>query len=123
MNTISVFGRCTRDINVSYKENGQVVIAFILADNEYNGKEKITNFFRCVAFGQKAENLGNNIGQGTGIMVTGKLIKTKFTGKDGVTRTQDDIIVEKYQLTDKKETQNQPEPEPQPETKPESPAE
>lgn len=102
-NQINVWGRCVREPEVFYNEEGQVMVSFDIADNYYNGKEKSVNFFRCVAFGKRAEYLGNTIGKGMGIYVSGRLNKSKYTGQDGVTRTEDDILISNFEFTDKKE--------------------
>ena len=111
MNVITVFGRCTKDPRVIYREDEQPMIEFFIADNDYDGKKiivdgkekKPVNFFRCVAFGVRAEKLGNVLGKGVGVMVSGRLTKSEYQGKDGIKRMQDDILVDKFEFTDRKE--------------------
>ncbi len=101
MNTIVIFGRVTRDPEVFWNEEGDAMLSFTLADNSY-GKKKTVNFFRCVCFGARAEKMGNLIGKGTGLMISGKLETGKYVGKDGIERQQFDVLVNDFTLTDSK---------------------
>ena len=108
MNTIVVTGRCVREPEVLY-EDEKVMVSFTIADNGHNGREKTVNFHRCVAYGSRAERLGNILGKGVGISVSGRLNKSKYTGKDGVTREQCDILVNDFTFTDRKDSVPTPE--------------
>lgn len=103
-NQINVWGRIVREPDVQYYENGKKVrVSFDIADNYFNGREKSVNYFRCVAFGKRAEYLGNNIEKGMGIYISGRLSKTEFKDQNGITRTEDDILISNFEFTDKKD--------------------
>lgn len=103
MNTIVVSGRCFLEPDIYQNEAKDTMIAFVVVDNGFNGREKTVNYHRCVAYGSRAERLSKFLKKGTGISVSGRLNKSKYKGKDGIEREQTDILVNDFMFTDRKE--------------------
>lgn len=81
--------------------------SFSLATNtSYNNKNgdriTATEWHRCVAFGNKAEVLGQYAKKGSKLAVQGKLHYNRYTDKDGVERLSVDIIVHDFIFLDKR---------------------
>lgn len=61
-------------------------------------KEKITNFFGIVLFGQKAELLAKYCNKGSYITVTGELKDNQYTDKEGNKRYEVQLLCDDVQL-------------------------
>ena len=92
MNKVEISGKATR--NAEIKRNGESVVAkFTIAVPRPLTKEQkqkaeaegkpTADFVPCTAFGKKAE-FCENVKQGTGWLVTGRIQTGSYTNKDGV---------------------------------------
>ena len=100
MNNWIGIGRLTRDIDVRYAAQTQKAVArFTLAIDDGYGENKKTNFISIVAFGKTAENLEKFSGKGLRIAIIGH-IQTGSYEKDGVTHYTTDIVADRIEFID-----------------------
>lgn len=88
---------------LKYTASGQAYINFSIPvserkKNEATGRwedvEGATSWYRCVAFGQIAENISESCPQGTRITVQGRIKMSNWTTPEGVDRTSAEIVVD-----------------------------
>lgn len=110
MNKITLIGNLVRDPELSVTPNGVSVCRFTIAVNrkfqkDTNG-EKITDFFRIVAWRQQAEFCSNYLAKGRKVAVVGELQATAYVGKDGEPHPSLDVALDEIEfLTPKSEGQ------------------
>jgi single-stranded DNA-binding protein len=71
MNTITIHGNLTRDIELATASNGTKYVRFSVASNR-GSKSESTDFFRCAAFGDWVSALAD-LPKGTWVKVTGSV--------------------------------------------------
>ena len=102
-------GRLTRDVELRRSAEGKAFAHFALAvDRSYKNKqgEYETDFFDCVAIGQKAETIGKYVHKGDKFMVCGTL-ENRSWEKDGRKYKSTEVIVDKFDfLENKKQTES-----------------
>ncbi len=107
MNTISLVGRITKDLELRYTQSNKPVCEFNLAVNRI-GQEQ-TDFITCQVWNGQAENLSKYQGKGSLIGVLGSLRVDQFQDKDGNNRYKTYVLANNIEyLGTKKETQEQP---------------
>ncbi len=105
MNRAIIMGRITKDLEIRQTPGGMAVLRFTVAVERRTKGEKQTDFISCVAFGQTAENIGKYFGKGRLILIEGN-IKTGSYEKNGQTVYTTDIVVERFDFTGEKSTQD-----------------
>ena len=98
MNELTLYGRLTRDPDVSYSSKGIAVLKATIAID--HGKE-ITNFIPITAFGKTAEIMGNSLCKGHRILVKAHL-QTGVYDKDGKKVFKLDVIVDRFTFVETK---------------------
>lgn len=88
MNKSIMMGRLVRDPEIRYSQTnkGELAIAnFRLAvDRKYvRDGEQEADFFKCTAFGRKAEFVADNLFQGIKVIVEGRMQNDNYTNRDG----------------------------------------
>lgn len=78
MNTITIHGNLTRDIEIASKGDTQYA-KFTLASNR-GPKSEATDFFRCAGFGNWIADLAD-LTKGTFVKVTGSVRLGEYDGK------------------------------------------
>ena len=110
MNNWIGIGRLTRDIDVRYASQTQKAVArFTLAIDDGYGENKKTNFISIVAFGKTAENLEKFSGKGLRIAIIGH-IQTGSYEKDGQKVYTTDIVADRIEFIDWKNSEKVSEP-------------
>ena len=110
MNNWIGIGRLTRDIDVRYAAQTQKAVArFTLAIDDAYGENKKTNFISIVAFGKTAENLEKFSGKGLRIAIIGH-IQTGSYEKDGQKVYSTDIVADRIEFIDWKNSEKVSEP-------------
>lgn len=86
MNTLNLSGRLVRDPQISFSQEGNQISRFTLAVNRPVGKDKepAADFIPCVTFGKLAEFAGNNLFQGSKIIVSGRISSGSYINKDNI---------------------------------------
>lgn len=95
MNSITLMGRLTADVELKTTQSGLEVCSFCIAVNRPVAKdaEKQADFINCVAWRQTAAFISNYFGKGDMIAVEGSLQSRKWTDKDGNNRTSHEVNI------------------------------
>lgn len=100
MNTISISGRVaqpqTRELS-----NGNKMLTFSIADDQFVKGEKKTQWFRCALFGKRAESLESLVVKGASVTVGGQLQVNEFDGNDGKMMNNNVVVNDIYVATSK----------------------
>ena len=97
-NQITLAGRLTRDIQLSYTPSQTAVADFGMAVNKKYKDKETTLFVDCVAFGKSAENLNKYVGKGDSLLISGELQFESWTAQDGSKRSKHKIMVQSFQF-------------------------
>lgn len=107
MNVVILAGRTTKDIEV--KDAGTTKVAnFSLAvdrDRKAEGQPE-ADFHNCTVFGKTAENMAKYVGRGSQIVVKGALQNNQYTDKDGKSRTNTAVVLDKVDFVNLKAPAN-----------------
>ena len=103
MNKVILIGRVSSDISINKTQSGTETATFSVAvdRNLGAGKEKGTDFIRCVAWGKTTTFLGQYFSKGKQIALEGN-IKTGSYEKDGVKHYTTDVWVDKVEFVGSK---------------------
>lgn len=113
-NIVILTGRMTKDADLRYTNTQVAVARFTLAldrGKDKDGKDKGADFPGCIAFGKTAEFIDKYIGKGNRISIVGHL-QTGSYDKDGQKVYTTDIIVDKVEPIDWKDSKKQTESDP-----------
>ena len=106
MNTVTLLGRLTKDIEFRYMPNGKGVASFTLAVNRpfknANGENE-ADFIPVVLFGKTAELAANYVHKGQRLLVEGRLQVRSYDAKDGSKRYVTEVIGNDIEFIEKKE--------------------
>ena len=97
MNTISITGRLTTDLELKMTQSGVAVCSFTVAVKRPRTKDE-TDFLNCTAWKQSAEYLCNYGRKGNLVAVTGALVSRKWEDQNGNKRTSYEISVDNAEL-------------------------
>ena len=75
MNSVTISGRITANVEVKTAESGTKYAQFSIADRK---NKETTYFFDCAATGAIAENIGKYFSKGDQIIITGTLQQGKY---------------------------------------------
>lgn len=105
MNNISLVGRLTKDVELTFVANtGKAVARFSIAVNRKFKKDEV-DFINCVAFDKTGEIIAQYMAKGSQIAITGALRTGSYEAKDGTKKYTSDVIVESFDFVGKKEEQ------------------
>lgn len=97
MNTISITGRLTSDLELKMTPSGVSVCSFTVAVKRPRSKDE-TDFLNCTAWRQSAEYLCNYGRKGNLVAVAGMLTSRKWEDQNGNKRTSFEIVVDNAEL-------------------------
>ena len=112
MNNFYGIGRLTKDVTVNYTPSQMAVARFNIAldrGKDRNGESRVADFPSCVAFGKTAENLEKFSGKGLRIAIIGH-IQTGSYEKDGQKVYSTDIVADRIEFIDWKNSEKVSEP-------------
>lgn len=112
MNNFYGIGRLTKDVTVNYTPSQMAVARFNIAldrGKDRNGESRGADFPSCVAFGKTAENLEKFSGKGLRIAINGH-IQTGSYDKDGQKHYTTDIVADRIEFIDWKNSEKVSEP-------------
>lgn len=113
INTVSISGNLTRDIDNRTTNNGMTIGRFGVAVNErrknQNGEwEDYANFVDCVLFGRRAEALAQYLTKGMKVAVKGRLHYSSWEDKNGGgKRSKLEVVVDDIDLMSRTDGQGQ----------------
>jgi single-strand DNA-binding protein len=94
MNRITVVGNVGQDPQLRYSPSGKPIVKFSVADTTGKDEHKRTVWHDVVAFDEQAENIAAQVSKGSRVVVTGRLNKEPFEGKDGVKRVSVEVVAD-----------------------------
>ena len=99
MNTITITGNVGRDPELKYSANGTAVVKFSVADTAGRDDNKKTIWHDVVVFKEQAEHVAASVKKGSRVIVTGRLDKSEYTGKDGVKKQRVEVIADDVSIS------------------------
>lgn len=97
-NSVTLIGGVTRDVDLTFLNNGQAAAKFGLAvDNGYKKDGewvKKVSFFEIIAYGTLAENVANTLKKGYRTTVVGKLQQRSWENENGDKRSVVEVIAD-----------------------------
>ena len=97
-NKVILMGNLTKDPEIRYTPSGTPVANFRLAvNNRYKQGEEFKEevcFIDIVVFGKQAENCGQYLGKGQGVIVDGRLQERRWETEDGVKRSKHEVVAQ-----------------------------
>lgn len=101
LNRVILMGRITREPDMRISQNGTRVLIFTIAIDR--GKDKDTDFIKCIAFNQRADFISRYFGKGRMIAIEGNL-KSGSYEKNGQTIYTTDVWVDNVSFTGEQKT-------------------
>ncbi len=94
MNTITLIGRTTAEPELRFSAGGTPVCSFRLAVNTppRDGKDQPAVFVDVITFGAQAEAIGEHVGKGRQLGVSGRLSYRQWQTEDGTTHSKHEVI-------------------------------
>ncbi|MES5423305.1 single-stranded DNA-binding protein [Lacticaseibacillus paracasei] len=112
LNSVSLTGRLTRDVDLRYTQSGTAAGSFTLAvDRKFKSKngERETDFISCVIWRKSAENFANFTKKGSLVGVEGHIQTRTYDNAQGQKVFVTEVIVENFALLESRQTsQNSP---------------
>lgn len=96
LNTVTIMGRVTKDVELRTTESGMHVANFSVAvdrDFQSGGIKREVDFFNCVAWKQAADFIQKHFQKGRMICLTGRMQCRKWTDKNGNNRDVWELVV------------------------------
>lgn len=109
MNKIIIVGNLTKDVELAQTAKGTAYCNFSVAvkramtDTQGN---RLTDFFNCTAWKQKAETIAKYCKKGNKVLVEGEMNSNTFTNKDGLKQTNWNIVVLNIEFLGNKQDDN-----------------
>lgn len=105
MNSIIIGGRLTKDPELRYTKNNNPVATFTVAVQ----RDKVTtDFFRCIAFKQRADVIQRYFVKGSQIFIRGRMQSSEYE-KDGIKMRSWEVVVDEIEFGAKRDAKNGPE--------------
>lgn len=103
LNSVTLLGNLTRDVELRYTASGAAVASFCLATNErFKGKsgewEDKAEFHNITLWGKLAEVASEYLAKGKQCLIIGRLQTRKWQDKSGADRYTTEIVGEKMQM-------------------------
>ncbi|MBQ6127122.1 single-stranded DNA-binding protein [Candidatus Saccharibacteria bacterium] len=93
LNSIILMGRITHSLELKKTPSDKSVLNFSIAVERSFGKEKVTDFFDCVAWNTTAEFICKYFAKGDMIAVVGQMTTRDYTGKDGTKKKAYEVLI------------------------------
>lgn len=106
MNTVSIIGRLTRDLELkTFNEGKGFYTRFTLAINRVQHKDMQAeaDFINIVAWSGLAETLCKHLKKVSQIAITGRLSSSSYVDKDGNKRYSTEVVAEDFKFLDNKQ--------------------
>ena len=106
MNQLTIIGNLTKAPELRVTTSGHEVCNFTVAVNRRqkaaNG-ESVADFFRVSAWDEKARNCATYLAKGKKVCVVGSVSVNTYTGNDGETRAQMEVMANTVEFLSPKE--------------------
>lgn len=104
MNSISIDGRITKDLEIKMSNDNKELLPFTIANQR--DKEN-TNFINCIAFGNTAKFITQYFKKGDGINIEGELSQKSYKNKEGKIVYDYNVLVKEVGFPLSRTTQKQ----------------
>ena len=112
LNSVSLTGRLTRDVDLRYTQSGTAAGSFTLAvDRKFKSKngERETDFVNCQIWRKSAENFANFTKKGSLVGVEGRIQTRTYDNAQGQKIFVTEVIVDNFALLESRQaSQNNP---------------
>ena len=112
LNSVSLTGRLTRDVDLRYTQSGTAVGSFTLAvDRKFKSKngERETDFVNCQIWRKSAANFANFTKKGSLVGVEGRIQTRTYDNAQGQKVFVTEVIVDSFALLESRQAyQNNP---------------
>ncbi len=109
-NKVIMIGNLTKDPEVRYTPSGTAVANFGLAVNHrYKQGDEMKDevcFIDIVVFGKQAENCGQYLSKGQGVIVDGRLQQRRWEADDGQKRSRHEVVAQSVRFLSKKQSES-----------------
>ncbi len=106
-NKVILIGNLTKDPEIRYTPNGTAVASFRLAVNRrYKQGEEFKEevcYIDIVVFGKQAENCGQYLNKGSGVIVEGRLQERRWDTEDGQKRSKHEVVAQTVRFLPKRQ--------------------
>lgn len=106
-NKVILIGNLTKDPEIRYTPSGTAVANFGLAVNRrYKQGDEVKEevcFIDIVVFGKQAENSGQYLSKGQGVIVDGRLQQRRWETDDGQKRSKHEVVAESIRFLPKRQ--------------------
>lgn len=111
--SIALFGRLTRDPELTFTQSQTATAGFSVAVDRWDGKQRVSWFANCRAFGKLAEKFADTARKGDPVYVQGEPYMEEWTTKDSGEKRKDfKVFVNSVDLLSWPEENNEPRQEP-----------
>lgn len=111
INNVTLVGRLTRDVELSYTPSNVAVATFNLAVNrnfKSQSGEREADFINCVMWRKQAENFANWSKKGMLIGITGRIQTRNYENQQGQRVYVTEVVADGFQILEKRDnTANQ----------------
>lgn len=100
MNRLTIIGNLTKDPEARTTQDGKSVCSFTVAVNRMRtqNNQGETDFFRCTAWNQLAENCGRYLSKGRKVAVVGSVRVETYEGRDGKTYASMNVLANEVEF-------------------------
>lgn len=102
LNSVTIVGRLTRDIELSYTNSGFAIGKLSIATNKRkkvnDSWEDVASFFDVTILGKRAESLQQYLSKGIQVAIAGSLEQSRWEDQQGNKRSKVSIIADNIQL-------------------------
>src|SRR5579863_7632313 len=106
-NKVILMGNLTKNPEIRYTPNGMAVANFRIAVNSrYKQGEETKDdvcFIDIVVFGKQAENSGQYLSKGQGVIVDGRLKERRWETQDGQKRSKYEVVAQSIRFLPKRQ--------------------
>ena len=103
MNYVSLLGRLTRDVEVTYTQSGKAYARFSIAVSRGTSNREV-DFINCIAWEKRAETISQYFKKGSRILVQGRITTGSYE-KNGETRYTTDVVVNNFDFIETKSSE------------------
>ena len=104
MNYVSLLGRLTRDVEVTYTQSGKAYARFSLAVSRGTSNRDEVDFINCIAWEKRVETISQYFKKGSRILVQGRITTGSYE-KNGETRYTTDVVVNNFDFIETKSSE------------------
>ena len=98
MQCVSIVGNLGQDSELRYSNGGKPIVTFSAAVTTGHGEYEHTEWFNCVAFGERFTNVAQYLTKGKTVGVTGKLKTRSWDDQDGKKHYRTELVIDELTL-------------------------